>query len=511
MTTQERRLAGRYVLDTPIGRGGMGEVWRATDTVLGRQVAIKTIDLTRVPDESGAVRFEREARVTAGLNHPHVVTVHDTGVEGDTAYLVMELLPGPSLAERLREGPFAVDDVVDVVRQVAGALQAAHGRGLVHRDIKPANVVTAADGRLRVLDFGITQLGDASTQQALTATHTVMGTAEYLSPEQAMGGRVDGRADLYALGCLAFALLTGEPPFSGPTAVATMMMHTHDPVPDVRDLRPDTPAWLAGLVSSLLAKDPADRPADAGAVLAAVDARRAPTGGAAAAGAAAAATTVLPAGGADRTQRLSSTPLPPPPPPTTGLPPREPERRRGASTPWVLAILALLVVGLVGWYLVTSQDDTGGADASPSASPTASAQQSAPEQSTPAETTPEPEPTTASPEPTPSETPSDTPTDTAPDGTPVTDAYASLQEAVQQAAADGTVDAKVARDVARHAQATERALSGADARKVSDEAQKLADEYAKAVEDGSVSADATGTLDPLVQAVLDAADAYAGG
>lgn len=509
MTTQERRLAGRYVLDKPIGRGGMGEVWRATDTVLGRQVAVKTIDLTRVPDESGAVRFEREARVTAGLNHPHVVTVHDTGVEGDTAYLVMELLPGPSLAERLRQGPFAVDDVVDVLRQVAGALQAAHARGLVHRDIKPANVVTADDGRLRVLDFGITQLGDASTQQALTATHTVMGTAEYLSPEQAMGGRVDGRADLYALGCLAFALLTGEPPFSGPTAVATMMMHTHDPVPDVRALRPDTPAWLAGLVSSLLAKDPADRPADAGAVLAAVDARRAP---------AAAATTVLPAGGADRTQRLSSTPLPPPPTtglPTSGLPPREPERRRGSSTPWILALLALLVVGLVGWYLVTSQDDTGGADASPSASPsaspTASAEQSAPEQSTPAETTPEPEPTTASPEPTPSETPSDTPTDTAPDGAPVADTYASLQDAVQQAAADGTVDAKVARDVQRHAQATERALSDADARKVSDEAQKLADEYARAVQDGSVSADATGTLDPLVQAVLDAADAYAGG
>lgn len=509
MTTQERRLAGRYVLDTPIGRGGMGEVWRATDTVLGRQVAVKTIDLTRVPDESGAVRFEREARVTAGLNHPHVVTVHDTGVEGDTAYLVMELLPGPSLAERLRQGPFGVDDVVDVLRQVAGALQAAHARGLVHRDIKPANVVTADDGRLRVLDFGITQLGDASTQQALTATHTVMGTAEYLSPEQAMGGRVDGRADLYALGCLAFALLTGEPPFSGPTAVATMMMHTHDPVPDVRALRPDTPAWLAGLVSSLLAKDPADRPAEAGAVLAAVGARRAP---------AAAATTVLPAGGADRTQRLSSTPLPPPPttgPPTTGLPPREPERRRGSSTPWILALLALLVVGLVGWYLVTSQDDTGGADASPSASPsaspTASAEQSAPEQSTPAETTPEPEPTTVSPEPTPSETPSDTPTDTAPDGAPVADAYASLQDAVQQAATDGTVDAKVARDVQRHAQATERALSDADARKVSDEAQKLADEYARAVQDGSVSADATGTLDPLVQAVLDAADAYAGG
>ncbi|MBD3784763.1 MAG: serine/threonine protein kinase, partial [Micrococcales bacterium] len=280
MTTQERRLAGRYVLDAPIGRGGMGEVWRATDTVLGRQVAVKTIDLGRVPDEAGAVRFEREARATAGLSHPNVVTVHDTGVEGDTAYLVMELLPGPSLADRLREGRLPVGEVVDVARQVAAALQAAHAGGLVHRDIKPANVVRAADGRLRVLDFGITQLGDAAGSQALTATHTVMGTAEYLSPEQARGGRVDGRADLYALGCVLFALLTGRPPFSGPTPVATMLQHTNDPVPDVTKLRPDTPPWLAALVTSLLAKDPADRPADAGAVLAALDERRTPAAGA---------------------------------------------------------------------------------------------------------------------------------------------------------------------------------------------------------------------------------------
>lgn len=217
MSSDQRRLADRYVLDAPIGRGGMGEVWRATDTVLGRQVAVKTIDLGRVTDESAAARFEREARVTAALSHPNVVTVHDTGVEGDTAYLVMELLPGPSLADRLQEGPLPVEDVVEVGRQVASALDAAHARGLVHRDIKPGNIVAAADGRVRVVDFGITQLGEAGAEQALTATHTVMGTAEYLAPEQATGGRVDGRADLYALGCVLFALLTGEPPFRGAT------------------------------------------------------------------------------------------------------------------------------------------------------------------------------------------------------------------------------------------------------------------------------------------------------
>ena len=265
MSSEQRRLAGRYVLESPIGRGGMGQVWRATDTVLGREVAVKTIDLRSVPDESGAARFEREARVTAGLSHPGVVTVHDSGVEGDTAYLVMELLPGPSLAERMAAGPLPVDEVVEVGRQVASALDAAHARGLVHRDIKPANVAYAADGRVRVLDFGITQLGEAAGSQALTATHTVMGTAEYLAPEQALGGRVDGRADLYALGCLLYALLAGRPPFRAATPVATMMMHANDPVPDVRDLRPDTPDWLADLVHGLLAKDPEDRPAGAAA------------------------------------------------------------------------------------------------------------------------------------------------------------------------------------------------------------------------------------------------------
>ena len=160
MSSEQRRLAGRYVLEAPIGRGGMGEVWRGTDPVLGRQVAVKTIDLRSLPDESGAARFEREARATAGLSHPNVVTVHDSGVEGDTAYIVMELLPGPSLADELASGPLPVDEVVEVGRQVASALDAAHARGLVHRDIKPGNIAYAADGRVRVLDFGITQLSE---------------------------------------------------------------------------------------------------------------------------------------------------------------------------------------------------------------------------------------------------------------------------------------------------------------------------------------------------------------
>ena len=395
MSSEQRRLAGRYVLEAPIGRGGMGEVWRGTDTVLGREVAVKTIDLRSLRDESGAARFEREARATAGLSHQNVVTVHDSGVEGDTAFIVMELLPGPSLADELADGPLPVDEVVEVGRQVASALDAAHARGLVHRDIKPGNIAYAADGRVRVLDFGITQLAESTDSQALTATHTVMGTAEYLAPEQAMGGRVDGRADLYALGCVLYALLAGEPPFRGATPVATMMMHANDPVPDVRVLRPDTPDWLADLVHNLLAKDPDERPAGAASVAAAL-ATRESLGGA--------ATTLLPAAGAATTQRLDAVSPPPVVPP---LPPREPERPGVSPWVWVLAVVAAVAIGLLLWnqFRDTGTDPTPTPSATPSTSQPAETTQAPP-------TTEAPSPTTQAPTPTPTQTPTDTPTPT---------------------------------------------------------------------------------------------------
>ncbi len=496
MSTEERRLAGRYVLDAPIGRGGMGEVWRATDTVLGRQVAIKMIDLSRVPDEAGAIRFEREARATAGLSHPHVVTVHDTGVEGDTAYLVMELLPGPSLAERLADGPLPVEDVVDIGRQVASALEAAHARGLVHRDIKPANLVRAADGRIRVVDFGITQLAEAAGQQALTATHTVMGTAEYLAPEQAMGGRVDGRADLYALGCVLFALLTGRPPFSGPTAVATMMQHTNDAVPDVRTLRPDTPAWLAALVTGLLAKSPQDRPAGAGAVVEALDARTAPAG-------AADATTVLPVGGADPTQRLAAAPFPPvtapptsPPPPPSTRSDRH-EERRGSSAPlWVLAVVAVLAVALLAWYLLSGLGSGADPAATPSATPTASSE---------APTTSEPAPSTSAPEPTP--TPSENPTAADP-GQPVSDAASALRDEVSALDAAGGIDPKAAETLQKELADIDDALAAQDTKALVKARDKMLEQYGKNVDDGSIPPEAASRLNPLVQDLADAVDAY---
>jgi serine/threonine-protein kinase len=256
-------LAGRYRLTEPLGRGGMGRVWRGWDELLGRPVAVKTMELDRA-DPAAAERFGREARTTAWLSHPNIVTVFDTGTEGATAFLVMELLSGPDLDDRLAAaGALPIAEVAAVGAQVAAALAAAHAAGVVHRDVKPANIGFAAGGQVKVLDFGIARLlGDAR----LTRTATVIGTADYLAPEQASGAPAGGYTDLYALGCVLFAMLTGSPPFTGGTPAEVCARHLHAPPPDVAVARPGCPAPLAGLVSELLAKDPAARPGDAAMV-----------------------------------------------------------------------------------------------------------------------------------------------------------------------------------------------------------------------------------------------------
>ncbi len=479
-TTEPRRLAGRYALEGSIGRGGMGEVHRATDTVLGRQVAVKTIDLRSLPDESGAVRFEREARVTAGMTHPNVVTVHDSGVEGDTAYLVMELLPGPSLAERLREGPLPVEEVEEVGLQVASALDAAHARGLVHRDIKPANIVYADDGRVRVLDFGITQLTESTGAQALTATHTVMGTAEYLAPEQALGGRVDGRADLYALGCVLYALLAGAPPFRGPTPVATMMMHANDPVPDVRTARPDTPAWLAGLVTGLLAKDADARPAGAASVVAALEAHEVPGGSA--------VTTVIPQGGS--TRRLDTVPpvVPPVPPPGVQRP-----RSGGSSAPmWVLAAVAVLALALLTWWALSARSTSTG---TPTSTPTVTT-------SVPVESS-APAPTTSSP---PAASP--TPSPTVDPVQAVASAATAFSDEVMALEQAGTLDKDAAKALEDRTRDLEKALRGGDPTQVSQAMDGLTQEYDQRVQDGTIGPEASSRLDPLLADLQGAVGAY---
>ncbi len=270
-------LAGRYRLVDLVARGGAGHVWRGVDDTLGRDVAVKVVDMTGSPDLAAAARFERELRTTANLAHPNVVTVYDGGFEGDRAYLVMELLSGPSLAELVAtRGPLPVGAALDYAGQVCAGLAVAHDAGVVHRDLKPANLVLSVGGAVKIVDFGIARLLAApgtTTATDLTSTGTVLGTTAYLAPEQACGGWVDGRADLYALGCVLFFVLTGAPPYDGDNPMEIAAQHVHAPVPSLVARRPDVPMALDLAVRDLLAKDPDRRPqhaADASARLRAV-------------------------------------------------------------------------------------------------------------------------------------------------------------------------------------------------------------------------------------------------
>ncbi|WP_395105183.1 protein kinase [Actinomadura sp. SCN-SB] len=252
-------LDDRYRLVERLAIGGMGEVWRAADDALGRDVAVKLLRRDLMSDEVARRRFRSEALFAASLRHPGIAQVYDAGVGHGRAYLVMELVAGEPLAEIIdREGALPADAVLDLVEQSARALRAAHDAGIVHRDVKPANLMVTGEGAVKVTDFGIARRVAGASQ---TQTGMVMGTAYYLSPEQASGRDVTTASDLYSLGVVAYECLTGRVPFDADTAFAVALMH-------VRDLPPELPGRIPGpvrdLVRDLLAKDPAWRPADAG-------------------------------------------------------------------------------------------------------------------------------------------------------------------------------------------------------------------------------------------------------
>jgi eukaryotic-like serine/threonine-protein kinase len=277
-----RALAGRYRLVRSLGRGGFSEVWQAEDGVLGRAVAVKVFTASAGQADLVA-RFRREARTVAGLRHPNVVVVFDAGVDQDVPYVVMELLAGPNLDRLLAmRGPLPAGLAVSYAEQAAAGLAAAHAAGVVHRDIKPGNLVLDNDGTLRVVDFGIASLAGAS--MSLTASGVTLGTPAYLSPEQAAGRPAGPRSDLYALGCVLYALLTGGPPFTGDHPAATAAQHLNAPAPLVEERCSGLPPALGQLVAALLAKNPQDRPPDAATVAAwLAEVRRAlPTAGPAA-------------------------------------------------------------------------------------------------------------------------------------------------------------------------------------------------------------------------------------
>ncbi|MFV0459933.1 MAG: protein kinase domain-containing protein [Actinomycetales bacterium] len=294
-------IGSRYQLTRPIAVGGMGSVWEAVDTTLDRPVAIKILKPELSGDPTFLARFRAEARNSGALSHANIAAVFDYGeTTTDTgllqAYLVMELVQGEPLSTILtRDGVLPVDQVLSIMRQVGLGLAAAHAAGIVHRDIKPGNLLITPDGRVKITDFGIARAADAVP---LTATGTVMGTARYLSPEQATGEATNPASDVYSLGVVAYEALAGHPPFTAESQVAQAMAHVHDePLP----LPEHLPPGVRALVMRMLAKYPNQRPADGAALVREVDI-------AASGGDPTRATTVLPpAGGADATRVMDAT------------------------------------------------------------------------------------------------------------------------------------------------------------------------------------------------------------
>ena len=272
-------LAGRYELQDVAGSGGMSRVYRARDTVLERAVAIKILHDHYSDDAAYVERFRREARALAQLNHPNIVTVIDRGEYEGRQFIVFEHVEGENLKELIdREGQLPVDQALALVHQVARGLAFAHEHGVVHRDVKPHNVLIDADGVAKVTDFGIAR--SIEPADGLTETGTLLGTSEYIAPEQASGRRVDERSDQYSLATVLYELLTGSPPYTGDNFMAVAMKHIQEPVPSVRDSRPDVSPRLDAIVSRAMAKRPEDRFPTTEAMTAALEAARADTDGA---------------------------------------------------------------------------------------------------------------------------------------------------------------------------------------------------------------------------------------
>jgi serine/threonine protein kinase len=255
-------LDDRYDVVRPLGSGGMGEVYLARDRVLGRDVALKVLRKQYAGDEEFAERFKREAMSVASLSHPNIVQVYDRGeTEEGASYIAMEYVPGGTLKERISmEGPLEAADAAGLGAQVAEALGAANDRGMVHRDIKPQNVLLAARGGAKVADFGIARSGSSAT---ISRTGSVMGTAGYMSPEQALGKPATPKSDLYSLGVVLYEALTGELPYTADNPIAVSMKHVNEPLRAPIELNPRIPKGMNALVTKLLAKDPEDRYADA--------------------------------------------------------------------------------------------------------------------------------------------------------------------------------------------------------------------------------------------------------
>jgi eukaryotic-like serine/threonine-protein kinase len=336
-------LGGRYRVERELGRGGMAKVFLGTDTVLGRTVAVKVLAPQFADDDGFVMRFRREAQAAASIGHPHIVSVFDTGSDDGVHFIVMEYVEGRTLAEFLAGGGRILPDrAIDIAMDVCGALEAAHAQGVIHRDIKPGNIMLNPRGEVKVTDFGIARV--TATADTIEQTAAILGTASYLSPEQAQGQPVDGRSDIYSLGCVLYEMVTGRPPFLGDSPVAVASKQVLEQPTQPSRLNSDVTADLDAVILRALAKNPENRYQSAEEMRA--DLERAKRG------LPVDATPLLPAGA---TQVLDR----PPAHATEVLPPTEPERR----TNWVPIVVTLVLIALLGallWFLavnVLNNDD----------------------------------------------------------------------------------------------------------------------------------------------------------
>jgi eukaryotic-like serine/threonine-protein kinase len=319
-------VAGRYTIVGRIGSGGMADVYLAQDAQLGREVALKVLHRRFARDQQFVERFRREASAAASLQHPNVVGVYDRGEHDETYFIVMENLPGRTLRDLLNEeAPLSQERAIHFGIQILQAAGFAHRRGVIHRDFKPHNVIVAPDDSLKVTDFGIARAGASE----MTETGSIMGTAQYLSPEQAQGQHVDAASDLYSIGVMLYEMLVGHVPFGGDSAVSIALKHVSDVPQPIRELRPDVHPALEAAVMRALNKDPAQRYRNADEFIAALESARAAI-----------------ASGVDGGHTESWVPVPSPE-----------EEQRGRRWPWATLVLLLLAGAAAAAFLLTRPDE----------------------------------------------------------------------------------------------------------------------------------------------------------
>jgi len=470
-------LADRYELGPVLGEGGMARVYRSLDRQLRRPVAVKVLAPPFDRDSSFLERFRREARAAAGLSHPNIVAVFDSGSDDGTHFIVTELVEGETLADRLgRDGPMPPVDAVAVAVDIARALAAAHERGLIHRDIKPGNVMVLPDGRMKVVDFGIARAAGSDT---LTGTGVVLGSTAYLSPEQAGGQPVDERADLYALGCVLYEMLTANVPFRAETPIATMYRHVNEDAPPPSTIVP-VQSELEAIVMRCLEKDPRRRFASAAeleaALLAVPLARSGDTMQLETVGAAETQPVGAVAGGAE-TQPVATVGVGAERQPT-GTSKRSHARRKphGHRTWLAAALVVALLFALAGVLLAVTSDPFR-----PRAQARAAAEETAP----------------------------DSPSTDAPSLPPVTfaSAWAGLISAIGSAQLNEEISDHAADELTKRADELLDAYREGDAEEIGDKVGDLEEELGKAVEDDEISSAAADTID---QAIVDAVVALGG-